>query len=95
MSFQYSISHIPAKHLEHSAGYPFKGPLHVSATDDIILDAEKFVQSIISALPTSQDNLDLYCLLNTIYSKLIESCNLRWPNINTLKGNLKILSIPC
>ena len=43
--------------------YPFMAPLHVSATDDITSDTDKFVQSIISALPATKDNLACIALL--------------------------------
>ena len=69
-----------------------RAPLHVSATDDITSDTERFVQSIISALPATKDNLDLYRIAqreDPICSKLIEFCNSSWPNRNMLKGNLK------
>ena len=91
MRFQYSISHVPGKTL-YMADTLSRAPLHVSATDDITSDTERFVQSIISALPATKDNLDSYHIAqreDPICSKLIKFCNSSWPNRNMLKGNLK------
>ena len=91
MRFQYSISHVPGKTL-YMADTLSRAPLHVSAADDITSDTEIFVQSIISALPATKDNLDSYRIAqreDPICSNLIEFCNSSWPNRNMLKGNLK------
>ena len=69
-----------------------RAPLHVSAANDITSDTEIFVQSIISALPATKDNLDSYRIAqreDPICSNLIKFCNSSWPNRNMLKGNLK------
>ena len=56
-------------------------------------DTEIFVQSIISAYPTTKDNL-AHCSKGRPYLlKLIEFCNSSWPNRNLLKGNIKQVGI--
>lgn len=55
-------------------------------------DTERFVHSIISALPASKDYLDSYHtaqMQDPICSKLIEFCNSGWPIHSTVKGNLR------
>ena len=69
-----------------------RAPLDMSSTDVMTSDTKRFVQSIIAALPAAKDNLDLYRIAqreDPICSKLIEFCDLSWPNRNMLKGNLK------
>ena len=61
MRFQYSNNYIPEGR-PCTWQIPFQGNLHVhiSAIYEITSDIERFVQSIISALPTAKDNLDSY-----------------------------------
>jgi len=89
MRFQYSINHVPGKRL-YMADTLSRAPLSTT-TDEITSDAERFMQSVISALPASKDYLDSYCtaqLQDPTCSKLIELCNSGWPNSNTLRGDL-------
>ena len=90
MRFQYSINYVPGKTL-YMADTLSRAPLDVSATE-MTSDTERFIQSVIVALPATKDNLDSYCIAqreDPICSKLMEFCDSSWPNRNMLKGNLK------
>jgi len=89
MRFQYSINHVPGKTL-YMADTLSRAPLSTT-TDEITSNAERFMQSVISAIPASKDYLDSYRtaqLQDPTCSKLIEFCNSGWPNSNTLRGDL-------
>ena len=60
MRFQYSISHIPGKTMYMADTLSRALYMYQLQMIYVISDAEKFVQSIILALPASQDNLELY-----------------------------------
>ena len=88
MRFQYSISHVPGK-LLYMADALSRAPIR--STEEITSDTEIFIQSIISAIPASKNYLDSYRAAqkqNPVCSKLIEFCNIGWPQCNQLNGDL-------
>ena len=63
----------------------------IRSTEEITSNTEIFVQLIISAIPESKNYLDSYRAAqkqDPVCSKLIEFCNLGWPQHNQLNGDL-------
>ena len=58
MRFQYSTTHVPDKTL-YMADTLSRAPV-CEVTQEISSDTERFMQSVISALPATKDYLDTY-----------------------------------
>ena len=91
MRFLYSITHVPGKTL-YMADTLSRAPLSTHTAGEVAKDTENFVQTVISAIPATEDYLESYRLAqlqDTVCSKLMEFCRLGWPNYRQLSGDLK------
>ena len=89
MRFQYSITHVPGKTL-YMADTLSRAPICM-VTEEISSDVEMFMQSVVSALPATQDYLDTYRTAQRqdhTCSQLMQFCNSGWPDRHILKGEL-------